>query len=425
MISRFNAALFLCATWPLGLFAQSLTTLFNFDAKNGSIPGSVVQTANGDLYGTTYYGGINGGIAFSGSVFKVTPGGTLATLYSFCAQSGCPDGQSPVPGLIRASNGEFYGVTQSGGAYANCYTPNGEHIGCGTIFKITPAGALTTLYSFCRESKCGDGSVPAAGLVQATNGDLYGTTSQGAGGCGAHIGCGTIFKITLGGAFTILHRFTCPESGPCPDGAMPLAPLIQARDGNLYGTTSGTIFRMTPGGSLTTLYTFCVQTGCPDGTLPTGLVQAMDGDFYGTTSLFGAYGYGTAFKVTPTGGLTTLYSFCAEAGCADGAYPAAPLLQATDGNLYGTTSSSGANGFGTIFKIAPTGTLTTLYSFCSLKDCADGADPGALIQGANGSLYGSTGAGGVSNRICAVGQGGCGTIFSFSTGGTLSAQYRP
>lgn len=434
MIRRFNAALLLCAAMAPGLFAQSLTTLFTFNAKNGSLPGSLVQAANGYLYGTTAGGGAHS----AGTVFRVTPGGTLTTLYAFCAQSGCPDGQSPVSGLVQAANGDLYGATQTGGAYLNCYTPNGEHIGCGAIFKITPSGAFTTVYSFCPHANCGDGSVPVAGLVQAANGDLYGTTSLGGGGC-AHTGCGTIFKMSPSGALKTLYRFTCPLSGPCPDGALPFASLIQATDGNLYGTTSGggatatargTVFRVTPGGVLTTLYSFCAQTGCSDGEYPFApLIQAADGNFYGTTSGGGAYGYGTVFKITPSGVLTTLHSFCAEAACADGAYPYTPLVQTAGGDLYGTTSNSGANGngtdFGTIFKITPAGALTTVYSFCSLAKCADGEFPNGLIQAASGELYGTTVAGGVSTFACAYSSGGCGTIFSFSTANSPPAPRHP
>jgi uncharacterized repeat protein (TIGR03803 family) len=153
---------------------------------------------------------------------------------------------------------------------------------------------------------------------------------------------------------------------------------------------AGTIFKLTPGGTLTTLYSFCSQAGCPDGESPyneAGLVQATNGDFYGTTGSGGANGNGTIFKITPSGTLTTLYSFCSQAGCTDGSYPGAPVIQATDGDFYGTTSSDGANHGGTVFKITPSGTLTTLYSFCSQAGCTDGNAPqGALVQATNGDF---------------------------------------
>jgi uncharacterized repeat protein (TIGR03803 family) len=206
-------------------------------------------------------------------------------------------------GLVQAANEDFYGTTASGGA-------NGR----GAVFKITPSGMLTTLYSFCSQKGCRDGSFPVSALVQATNGDLYGTTYYGGANC-APDGCGTVFKISMSGTLTRLHSF-CSQSG-CPDGGHPTAGLIQATDGNLYGTTSvggandlrggGTIFKITPSGTLTTLYSFCSQSGCPDGSGPAaGLVQATNGAFYGTTYSGGANdtcsgplpGCGTVFSLS-------------------------------------------------------------------------------------------------------------------------------
>jgi len=220
-------------------------------------------------------------------------------------------------------------------------------------------------------------------------------------------------KITSSGAQTTLHSF-CSQSG-CGDGSYPNAGLIQATDGNLYGTTVeganglGTVFKITPGGRLTTLHRFCSKRDCTDGAYPqAALVQATDGSFYGTTLEGGAYGAGTVFKIAKTGKLTTLYSFCSQSSCTDGQFPYAALVQATDGNFYGTTSDGGANGNGTIFKISPGGALATLYSFCSQSGCADGAVPyAALIQGTNGSFYGTTSTGG-ANRA--------GTVFSLDVG---------
>jgi len=156
--------------------------------------------------------------------------------------------------------------------------------------------------------------------------------------------------------------------------------------------------------SLTTLYSFCSQSGCTDGQAPfAGLVQGMDGDFYGTTAFGGSGAYcndqrgcGTVFRITSTGALTTLYSFCSQSGCTDGAYPNAGLVQGSDGNFYGTTYVGGtafAYG-GTIFKVTPGGSLTTVYSFCSQSGCSDGQGPYAgLVQGSDGSFYGTTDSG--------------------------------
>jgi uncharacterized repeat protein (TIGR03803 family) len=166
---RTCVVLVLCATTAIALPAQTLTTLFSFDGTDGSAPkAGLVQATNGDLYGTTYQGGANGG----GTVFKITPGGTLTTLYSFCALSNCTDGELPAAGLVQATNGDFYGTTYEGGANRNatCFT------GCGTVFKITLSGTLTTLYSFCAQGGvlCTDGDLPTAGLVQARDGTSTG-----------------------------------------------------------------------------------------------------------------------------------------------------------------------------------------------------------------------------------------------------------
>jgi uncharacterized repeat protein (TIGR03803 family) len=172
----------------------------------------------------------------------------------------------------------------------------------------------------------------------------------------------------------------------------------------------GTVFKVTATGTFTTLYSFGTAAGFVDGAGPrAGLVEGSDGNFYGTTYLSGAYGnYGTIFKITPGGSLTTLYSFCAASGCADGANPTAPVIQANDGNFYGTTYFGGAHNGGTVFRITPAGTLTTLYSFCGQAGCADGQYPYAgLFQGTDGDLYGTTYQGGTA---------GSGTVFRLSVG---------
>jgi uncharacterized repeat protein (TIGR03803 family) len=246
-------------------------------------------------------------------------------------------------------------------------------------------------------------------LVQATDGDFYGTTYAGG------IGFGTVFKITSGGSFTSLYSF-CSQSF-CSDGASPHASLIQATDGNLYGTTSGgefgygTIFKVTLSGTLTTLYNFCSEVNCLDGAIPlAGLVQAADGAFYGTTAFYGADGRGSIFKITPGGSFASLYSFCSQSNCSDGANPEAALIQATDGNFYGTTVFGGTEQGSdclqcdTIFKFTPAATLTSLYSFCVEGVCS--ANPyAALVQDTNGSFYGTAQYGGANFD---------GTVFSLS-----------
>ena len=383
----------------------TLTTLYSFcpqsDCTDGAYPGALVQAANGDFFGTTPSGGTNS----YGTVFKITPSGTLTTLYSFCSQTNCADGDAPQAGLlVQAANEDLYGTTLSGGA-----SPGPYGFGGGTVFKITPSGTLTTLYSFCSQSGCTDGGGPEAGLVQATNGDLYGTTWGG----GVN-GQGTVFKITQGGTLTTLYSF-CSQTN-CADGRGPVAGLVQAANGDLYGTTGqdganggGTIFKITPSGTLTTLYSFCPKSGCTDTYPSAGLVQAANGDLYGTTLQGGARLYGgTVFKITPSGTLTPLYRFCSQTNCPDGASPVAGLVQATNGEFYGTTENGGANGGGTIFKITPSGSLTTLYSFCSQSGCTDGNYPIAgLVQDTHGDFYGTTSGGGSNNY---------GTVFRLSVG---------
>ncbi len=368
----------LCAA-AIGSSAQTFTTLLNFDGADGTetLYMTLVQGVDGNFYGTTGFGGANG----DGTIYKITPGGTLTTLYSFDGTHGV----EPLAGLLEGTGGNFYGTTYLGGTHNR-----------GTIFEITPEGTLTTMRSF----DYADGDAPFAGLVQAPNGDFYGTTSGG----GAN-NAGTLFKITPQGALTTLYTFSY---GPSTNGGNPFG-LVQAANGDFYGTTyqggvsgPGTIFKFTPGGSLTRLYSFAGT----DGAYPyAGLLQASDGDFYGTTAAGGTdnsckFGCGTVFKVTSSGNLTTLHNFKGS----DGATPEAVLTQATDGNFYGTTSAGGTDNSGTIFKITPSGHLTTLHSF----DSTDGANPhGGLLQSTDGSFYGATYEGGANNY---------GTVFKLSVG---------
>lgn len=367
--------------------AQTFTTLVTFNGSNGSYPGtSLVQGTDGDLYGTTAAG--------LGTIFRMTLNGSLETLYSFGGQ----DGAYPV-GLSLATDENFYGTTTEGGSYVGCSA------GCGTVFKITRNGVLTTLHDFDST----DGSYPAGGVVQGTDGSFYGVTEYGGtNSCAGYApGCGTIFKITSQGTLTILHSFNGT------DGSQPIGGLAEGIDGNLYGTTlsggvnnAGTVFRITSKGALTILYSFCAQAGCTDGQSPfAGLFQATDGNFYGTTASGGSnycyYGQqsGTVFKITPAGKLTTLHSFCSS----EGRIPEAPLVQATDGKLYGAAKfgGNGSNGnctavfdpgCGTIFKIPINGVLTTaVHTF----NWNDGDTPSAgLVQATNGILYGTTANGG-------------------------------
>jgi uncharacterized repeat protein (TIGR03803 family) len=388
---------------PAIALAQTFTTLHSFDYTDGANPyAGLLQSTDGKLYGTTYYGGSDHFCSRHlgcGTVFKITPEGTLTTIYNFGTDG---RGQEPWAGLVQATDGSFYGTT------------TGPHMG-GTIFKITD-GTLTTLHRF----QGTDGTAPYAGLVQGADGNFYGTTLYGgANRCPigeADTGCGTVFKITPSGTLTTLYNFDAT------DGEDPVAGLVQGTDGNFYGTTlyggangDGTVFKITPNGMLTTLHSFGSQVG--DGTWPDGgLVQGTDGNFYGTTLIGGSHpDFGTVFSITPSGTLTILHSFGRQ-GAGEGLNPYAGLVQGTDGNFYGTTESGGANGelcnfgygCGTIFKITTGGKLTTIYIFCSQSNCPDGASPYAgLVQDTNGTLYGATSGGGAN---------GDGTIFSLQVG---------
>ena len=388
-------ALILYVATAIALPAQTFTTLHNFDGTDGAQPfAALIQGTDGNFYGTTYRGGANGS---AGTVFRVTRLGALTTLFTFCSQTACTDGYEPYAGLIQAVDGNFYGTTSNGGA----------NTAGGTIFKITSGAVLTTLYSFGSPGGSTEGSHPQAGLVQAANGgDFYGTTAQGGGASDG----GTVFEVTSAGTLTTLHSF-CPQ-GDCSDGAVPEAGLVRAGNGDFYGTTTqgganlaGTVFRITPSGTLTTLYSFCSQSACADGEDPhAGLVQGANGNLYGTTLEGGDNFGGTIFEITPSGTLTTLYSFCAQNGCPDGANPRAGLIQATNGDFYGTTTQGGANLAGTIFAITPGGALTTLHSF----DASNNGEPSAgLMQATDGAFYGATTFGGTSNL---------GTVFSLSVG---------
>jgi len=384
----------LCFTCTLVLAAvaapaQTFTSLHSFDGTDGANPYYVylAQGTDGNLYGTTSSGT---GASADGTIFRITPAGTLKTIYTFCSATGCSDGVDPQSGLVLGSNGYFYGATYGTGTSANY----------GTIYKTTSAGVLTTLHSF----DGGDGAFAYFGPIQATNGNLYGEVTGG----GAN-NAGALYEITPAGKYTLLHSFN--DS----DGRYPNGPLVQATNGTLYGTVFqggghgyGTVYELTPAGKFTSLYDF---TNGTDGGAPADpLVQASNGNLYGTTST-GAHGDGAIFEITPAGKLTALYSFCSQTACADSGYSYSRLIQATDGNFYGTTLNGGAHGSGTIFKITPAGTFTTLYSFCAVKPgsiCLDGATPyEGLVQATNGTFYGVTSAGGTDNL---------GTVFSLSTG---------
>jgi uncharacterized repeat protein (TIGR03803 family) len=369
---RIQAKRFLVMLVPLAgiqmACAQStFIPVYSFTGGNdGANPvAGLVQASDGNLYGTAHEGGTNG----YGTIFRITANGVPTPLYSF---TGGNDGANPYSGLVQAGDGNLYGTTEYGGTNDD-----------GVVFRFTTNSVLMPLYSFTGGL---DGDNPRGGLVQAGDSNLYGTTEDG----GTNFD-GTVFRISTNGALTRVYSFTDGH-----DGAFPESTLVQARDGNLYGTTYeggtngyGVVFRFTTNGVLTPLYSF---TRGHDGAYPAaGLVQANDGDLYGTTEDGGTNNDGAIFQITTNGVLTPLYSFTDGD---DGANPESALVQAHDGNLYGTTYEGGTKGYGDVFRITTNGVLTPLYSF---TDGRDGADPFAgLALASDGNLYGTALGGGTS-----------------------------
>ncbi len=353
----------------------SLVYSFRGASVDGEIPTSLIQAADG-----YFYGPMSGGSSGNGAIFKVSAAGVENMLYSF--GGGTTDGSDP-GALIQGSDGNFYGTTQRGG------TNN-----LGTVFKLTPSGVESVLYSFAGGAT--DGAVPNAPLVQGSDGSFYGTTLQGGPGVST---LGTVFKIAPGGVESVLHFF----SGGTADGSSPVG-LILGKDGNLYGTTSsggangfGTAFKITTAGAESVLYSF-IESGV---SVPSPLLQATDGNFYGTigTGNGAAFGevYGEVFQLTPAGLFTPIYVI--PGVVTNQGNPNSPLLQASDGNLYWTTYgvllAPSLPSYGSIFRVSLTGVGSLVYSFTSGP--ADGASPfGGLIQGSDGNLYGTTEQGGAN-----------------------------
>jgi len=312
-------------------------------------------------------------------------------LYSF---TGGSDGQQPWAGVVRDQSGNLYGVATFAGDNQNC-GPSG----CGTIFKLTPEGTFNVLYNFDWDH----GANPASDLIHdSVTGDLYGTTLSGGSG-----GAGTIFKLASDGTLTTLHAFDGS------DGVNPEGRLLRDKRGNLYGTTygggannKGVVYKLTAKGRLKILHSF--TGGANDGWNPTngGLARDRDGNFYGMTQFGGASDYGTLFRIAADGTFTLMHSF---GGGNDGRYPAAGLIADKFGNIYGTTQGGGGNnsctyGCGTVFTMAPDGTVTVLHAF---QGGSDGANPlSQLLRLKNGTLYGTTN------------DGSKGTVFKLKPDGT-------
>jgi uncharacterized repeat protein (TIGR03803 family) len=360
---------------------------------------------------------------------------TYTPLYTYPQTNRGNTGILPPDVMSQGQDGTFYSTDAYNGAK-----------NLGSVFKMTTAGQPTTVYSFCPQTGCLDGTDPQGGVALGFDGNLYGTTQGG----GKHA-AGTVFKVTPTGTLTTLWTFT---NGT--DESVPIFPLLQAQDGNFYGVTlgqyngqygafykvsstgafsvlhdftftdgsnpnlptwstdgnlygtailggkpacagyqygCGVVYKMTPAGKQTVLWNF-KGFYSNDGTLPEGvLVQGYDGNYYGATREGGTSancggGCGAVFKITPAGVLTILHNFT---GHPDGAYPDTGLTLGTDGNFYGVTSVGGKFNRGALYKITPAGTETILYNFCSVSGCTDGFNPETpLVQHTNGKFYGNT-----------------------------------
>ncbi|MEI8290916.1 MAG: choice-of-anchor tandem repeat GloVer-containing protein [Verrucomicrobiota bacterium] len=331
----------------------------------------------------------------------------LTTLHHFSYGAG---GDSPAAGLTLGADGSFYGTTRTGGLTNLNYGS-----GLGTVFRLTPTGELTTLVQF----DDANGRYPLAELIQAADGSFYGTT---AGNQWSPTVGGTVFKMTTNGDLTTLARLDTPWRSSA-------APLIPAADGFFYGTTAGggdqsSVFRIATNGGLATVFAFPA-----DGTVGwdplAGLVAGPDGGLYGSTTYGGITnsafpgGAGTLFKVTTNDKFTHLFSFNGT----NGAMPQAELTLGSDGNLYGTTSRGGITnaywpqGMGTVFRMTPDGTVTTLAEF----SFADGAEPVArLLEGADGEFYGTT----MSGGDISVFSTGAGLIYKITTNGVMTTLHQ-
>jgi uncharacterized repeat protein (TIGR03803 family) len=382
-------------------FASTFKVVFAFNFHDGSGPnGGLIADSSGNFYGTTQFGGANYN---RGVVFELTPEGKETILYSFTGQT---DGGIPIGRLISDSSGNLYGITSSGGN-ATC--------SCGTVFELKKNGKLKVLHAFLggKDGSQNQGQAQL-GLVMV-NGDLYGSASfGGVSGCDGSLGCGVIFKVTLAGKETILHRFTAKADGAFPQD------LIADQAGNIYGETGGsyvagnggTIFKISAAGKFSTLYTF------PEGAKGTsprwGLSLNSSGVFYGvtqfggdtTTCALGSAGCGVAFSVNATNKEKVLYTFGVNA--AKGDEPSSPVLD-VNGNFFGTTfyggtvNSTCSLGCGVAYELSSAGKYSVLHRFSGAND---GSNPnGGLTEDTAGNIYGADTNGG---------SGGNGVIYKIT-----------
>jgi uncharacterized repeat protein (TIGR03803 family) len=368
----------LTATRPA--LAQTETVLYSFCslancADGDGASGALIMDSSGNLYGETDFGGANN----QGTIYELSTEGVHTVLYSFTNDNGLD--VFPIGGVVRDSQGNFYGVENEGGAYY-----------LGSVYKVSPNGTQTVLYNF--GSTRYDGNSPNGSLVMDKRGNLYGTTATG-----GEYGFGTIYGLKPDGTETILYCFN-PANGT--DGATPYAGLVFDKQGNMYGATNagglynqGIVFELSAEGVYTILYTF--GTNSSDGKYPDwSLIIDAQGNLYGVTRSGGAFNSGTAFKLTPGTPWTETILHTFNNTTNDGADPFGTLVIDKQGNLYGATSEGGGvSNLGTVFKLSPTGTETILYDFVGGQT---GDTPsGGLLGDSSGNLYGTTLYGGANS----------------------------
>jgi len=366
--------------------AQTVSTIYQFsNGTNPNLPAGVMaQGQDGNFYGITLSGGSNANV---GAIYKISSKGVLTSLHAMAQSDG-----TTCSGLTLGTDGNFYGTCHNGGA--NNY---------GTLFKVTSAGVLTVLHNFAVQGSTSDGCEPLAPPIQATNGDFYGTTSF----CGAN-NYGTVYKLTLAGAYSLLYSF----QGPPNDTVLPLG-LIEGTNGDLWGLgngwiiSGGGVFKITLAGKESLVYTFepNPEGAFLDGEGPyTNLIQGSNGDFYGTTEEGGSANEGTIFQVTAAGKETVLYSFPNQT---DGAYPSLPLTQGPNGILYGAATDCAGGGCAQagLFDITTKGAYKNLYLYPLV--CSNCGQPEApLLLSTSGTFYSTTEQGGI----------GVGSFYSLSNG---------
>lgn len=350
---------------PVGLYNYPNTD----NNTSGITPSSfLAQGPDGNFYDTIF----SNGDFNQGSVYTISLSGDYTLLYSFCAEGGncLVTGSAPEGGVTLGSDGNFYGTTNGGGTGIS-----------GTVFKITPAGKLTTLYSF--PSDTAEGVNPVFPVFEATNGDFYGVTSAG----GAN-GNGVLFRITSAGKYALLASFHDLVNGYNPN--LP----VQGTDGNFYGTTHnggpnsgccGTVYKSTAAGKITVLYTFPSGQGSPVGQL----VQGADGNFWGVTNGVPFISCGELFKVSSSGDFTLVQTFGGQPN--DVCNAVSGLIVGSDAYLYGVTSAGGSANYGAIYRVNPsTGDLAVISSFCSGGTCTFYQPQPVLAQDTTGTFYGNT-----------------------------------